>query len=477
MPPNGELAKCRQTPHAEPYDAGKDGIELAAVINQAAEAIVITDRDGSILYVNPAFTRMTGYGSQEAIGQNPRLLKSGRQDPSFSRTLWETIRAGGVWKGELVNQRKDGTTYTDEMTIAPVRDSRGDIVRYIALKQDVTERRAAKDLQRLLAAIVASSDDAIIGKTLDGTIRSWNNGAEAMYGYRADEVIGKSISILLPPGRSDELPEILEGIRAGRGRSHFETIRLTKEGRQIDVSITVFAVRNDLGSIVGAATIARDISERRRAESALLASEQRYRRHVERNAAGFVRSTLDGRPLECNDSMVRLMGYETQEDFLSQEPEDFYFDPADRRAMLKLLMDSRTFTNREARLRRKDGTTVWALLNGTLVENEGGEGRIETTLIDISERKLAEEAMRESEERFRIMADTCPTLMWVTNAEGGNRFVNRAWFEFFGVTYEEVHGRKWQRLIHPDDAPAYLAAFQRAIGQRSQFRAQARMRS
>ena len=476
MPPNGELTKCKQTTHAEPYGAGTDGIGLAAAIDQAVEAIVITDRDGSILYVNPAFTRMTGYSSQEAIGQNPRLVKSGRQDPAYYRSLWETIRAGGVWKGELVNQRKDGTTYAEEMTIAPVRDSRGDIVRYIALKQDVTERRAAEDLQRLLAAIVASSDDAIIGKTLDGTIRSWNTGAETMYGYRADEVIGRSISILLPLGRSDELPEILESVRSGRGRFHFETVRLTKEGRQLDVSITISPVRNDLGSVVGAATIARDISERRRAESALRASEQRYRRHVERNAAGFDRSTLDGRPLECNDSMVRIMGYESQKDFLSHPPEDFYFDPADRRAMLKLLLESRTFTNQEARLRRKDGTSVWALLNGTLVEHESEEGWIETTLIDITERKLAEEAMRESEERFRIMADTCPTMMWVTNAAGANRFVNRTYLEFFGTTSEEVHGNTWQQVIHPDDAAAYLAAFQQAIEQRSPFRAQARVR-
>src|ERR1035441_7256908 len=148
MPPNGELTKCRQTTHAEPYGAGTDGIGLAAATDQAAEAIVITDRDGSILYVSPAFTRMTGYSSQEAIGQNPRLMKSGRQDPAYYRSLWETIRAGGVWKGELVNQRKDGTTYAEEMTIAPVRDSRADIVLYIAFKKDVTERRAAEDLQR-----------------------------------------------------------------------------------------------------------------------------------------------------------------------------------------------------------------------------------------------------------------------------------------------------------------------------------------
>ncbi len=116
------------------------------------------------------------------------------------------------------------------MTITPIRDSCVDIVRYIALKQDVTERRAAEESQRLLAAIVVSSDDATIGKTLDGTIQSWNNGAEAIYGYHAHEVIGKSILILLPLGRHDELTDILGNVMAGESRSHFETIRLTKEG-------------------------------------------------------------------------------------------------------------------------------------------------------------------------------------------------------------------------------------------------------
>ena len=127
------------------YESEKDSIGLAAAIDQAAEAIVITDLDGSILYVNPAFTRVTGYGSREAIGQNPRVLKSGTQNPAYYRNLWETIRGGVTWKGELINRRKDGTTYTEEMTITPVRDSCGDIVRFIALKQDVSDRRAAEE--------------------------------------------------------------------------------------------------------------------------------------------------------------------------------------------------------------------------------------------------------------------------------------------------------------------------------------------
>ena len=285
---NGNSNDCGQPPTAVIYQADKDSIGLAAAVDQAAEAIMITDRDGSILYVNPAFTRVTGYSSQEAIGQNSRLLKSGAQDPAYYRDLWATIGAGGVWKGDLINQRKDGTTYTEEMTIAPVRDSRGDIVRYIALKQDVTERRATEESRRLLAAIVLSSDDAIIGKTLDGTIQSWNTGAELIYGYRADEVIGRPISLLLPPGRHDELPENLEKLKAGiQGCSHFETVRLTKDGRQIDVSISASPISDDLGNIVGAAAITRDISQRKRAEQTLRDSGEQFRAAFENAPFGM----------------------------------------------------------------------------------------------------------------------------------------------------------------------------------------------
>ena len=276
---------------------------------------------------------------------------------------------------------------------------------------------------------------------------------------QAAEAIGQN-SRLLPPGQHDELPENLEQLKAGiQGCSHFETVRLTKDGRQIDVSIS-----------------ASPISECKRSEAALRATGQRCRRYVEHNAVGFFRCTLEGRPLECNDSAVRLMGYESQADLRSHAATDLYFDPADRQAAFKLLQEGRAFTNYEARLKRKDGSPVWALLNATLVEDEGQEILIETTAIDISERKLVEEDLRESEERFRIMADTCPTLMWVTNAEGGNRFVNRTYREFFGVTNEEVEGPNWAPLLHPDDAPAYIAARRRATEKRSAFRAEARVR-
>jgi len=136
-------------------------IALASAINQAGQAVVITDLHGTILYVNAAFTSMTGYSSSEVLGQNPRILKSGNQDPHYYRDLWSTITAGRNWHGELVNRRKDGSLYVEEMTIAPVRNSSREVIQFIAVKQDVTDHRKAAEAQRLLAELVDSSDDAI----------------------------------------------------------------------------------------------------------------------------------------------------------------------------------------------------------------------------------------------------------------------------------------------------------------------------
>src|SRR5581483_6554205 len=133
---------------------------LAAAINQVGQAVVITDRHGTILYVNAAFTEMTGYTVQDAIGATPHLLHSSQQDSEYCRQLWMTLTAGRNWHGELINRRKDGSLYKEEMTIAPVLDSAGEIVRYVAVKQDVTARRRDEEKLRFLAAMVASSDDA-----------------------------------------------------------------------------------------------------------------------------------------------------------------------------------------------------------------------------------------------------------------------------------------------------------------------------
>jgi PAS domain S-box-containing protein len=160
----------------------------------------------------------------------------------------------------------------------PVFDAGGRVCMAVNIFRDVTERRRAEEERARLASIVESSDDAILSKTLDGTITTWNKGAERTYGYSAEEAVGRSISMLVPPDRPDEIPRILEGLRRGEKIEHFETVRVTKDSRRIDISLTVSPIRNSSGDIVGASTIARDITERKRSEDAL-----REMRKVERH--------------------------------------------------------------------------------------------------------------------------------------------------------------------------------------------------
>ena len=174
-------------------------MSLESAIRQAGEAIVITSATGKIQFVNPAFTKMTGYRLDEVIGQFPSILKSGVQDPAYYEDLWRTILAGQVWHGELINRRKDGSLYTEELSITPVLTAGGRTSNYIAVKQDVTERRAAETARQFLAAIIESTEDAVVGSTLDGKILTWNRGAEKLHGYPADEAIGQSILMLLAP--------------------------------------------------------------------------------------------------------------------------------------------------------------------------------------------------------------------------------------------------------------------------------------
>src|ERR1039458_9248639 len=194
-------------------EAGKRLNLQAAALKAAANAIVITDFHGTIMWVNDAFTTMTGYSEEEVLGKNPRLLKSGEQPESYYANLWSTISSGRVWQGEIVNRRKDGTTYTEEMTITLVtQDGNADDRHFVAIKQDITERKKAEETVRRLASIVEFSEDAIIGKNIDGVITSWNRGAEKIYGYTRGEVVGRDLSFLLPPERQTEVQAIMERV-------------------------------------------------------------------------------------------------------------------------------------------------------------------------------------------------------------------------------------------------------------------------
>lgn len=247
---------------------------LRVTLASIGDAVIATDRQGRVVFVNPVAEALTGWAHTDAAGLplgevfhiSNEFTRRPAQDP-VARVL-ETGLVVGLANHTILTAR-DGSERPIDDSAAPIRDEAGNIRGVVLVFRDVTERRRAEDARSRLAAIVESSDDAIVSKSLDAVITSWNAGAERLYGYTAAEVIGKPIVLLVPPDLPDELPSIMNRLHLGERIENLETVRVRKDGRRVDVALTVSPVKNAVGQIMGASTIARDITERRRAERSL----------------------------------------------------------------------------------------------------------------------------------------------------------------------------------------------------------------
>jgi PAS domain S-box-containing protein len=255
----------------------------AAIMEASLDCIITMDHAGMITDFNPAAERTFGYRRAEVLGRELAEVIIPRDFRDQHRRGLANYLATG--EGRVLNKRielrgmkADGTEFPVELTIVPIRD--GEQPAFTGYLRDITERKRSEEARAQLAAIVESSDDAIISKTLDGIITSWNTGAQKLYGYISEETVGKHISMLAPPEKRDEIAEVLAKIRSGGAIHNRETVRLTKDGRRIDVSLTVSPVKGSEGNIVGASTIARDISERKKAESTLREVREAERRQI-----------------------------------------------------------------------------------------------------------------------------------------------------------------------------------------------------
>jgi len=377
--------------------------KYASMVHSSPDAITLRSLpDRRYLEVNEGFTRLTGYSAEEVMGKTPAELDLWVEQRPHQTTL-QMVETEGQVQGEEFRFR----TKTGE-----IRYGRLSAVRVVingkpcmlSVTHDITDRKRAEAEASQLALIVESSEDAIVGKSLDGKIRSWNAGAERIYGYSASEVLGQPVRILIPPEQHDELPEILEKLKRDERIQHYETIRVRKDGRRINVSTSISPVKDSEGKIIGASAIARDVTQRKSVEAQLQKSEAQFRSLVHDAPYGIYRVTMDGRLLHVNPALTAMLGYDSQEELMRLNMEkDVYRDPQSRRRFLKEYGHEQDFRGVEAEWRRKDGKFITVRVTGhPVVEKDNSVAYFEIFAEDITERRSLERQLLQAQKMEAI---------------------------------------------------------------------------
>ena len=243
--------------------------QKARLSDLSSDAILLRDASDRITFWNDGAAAIYGYSRDQALGRVSHDLFN-TEFPEPLEQIKRKLARDGVWAGELRHQCVNGSKITVSTRWVAERDNTGKIISVLESNRDI---KRAQEIQNRLAAIVESSDDAIVSKNLDGIITSWNKGAERVFGYSAEEAIGQHITLIIPPDRFDEEAAILARLRNGERIDHFETVRKRKDGTQFDIAVTISPIKDSTGRIVGASKVGRDITERRRLERALQEAE------------------------------------------------------------------------------------------------------------------------------------------------------------------------------------------------------------
>ncbi len=349
---------------------------MCVALASIGDAVIAADPQGRITTLNKVAEELTGWTARSAIGEPVDTVFSTvnattRQPVENPAT--RALRDGGIVG--LVNESilisRDGTERPIEESAAIIRSKGGEVSSCVVVFRDVSERRrleqenAERDHHaRFLGAIVTSSDDAIISKSLDGTIQSWNAAAERIFGYTPQQAVGRHIAMLIPAERIDEEDHIIARLRAGERVEHFETVRLRSDGKSVFVSLTISPIKDAAGRIIGASKIARDISEQKQTQNILREHEQRFRTFVEQveDYAIFMTDT-EGRATSWNEGVLRVLGF-MEADFIAQDIVTTIFHADDvARGVPQSELDEAAKTGSSSNdrwMKRKDGTPFWA---------------------------------------------------------------------------------------------------------------------
>ncbi|HEX7537806.1 MAG TPA: PAS domain S-box protein [Dermatophilaceae bacterium] len=411
----------------------------AAVVEYSDDAIIGSTLEGIVTSWNPAAERMYGYSSKEILGRSAsRLIPLDRAGELFANL--DKVRQGQTLERlETERVRKDGTLFPVSLTVAPIRNEDGAIVGVSAVHRDVTEQRRALELAQRIEAIVEGSDDAIIGETLEGVITSWNPAATRMYGYSGEEIIGKSVGLLIPGDRAGEAKAVVAKVSAGQHVEHLETFNARKDGTLFPVSLTVSPVRGADGAIVGASVICRDLTAQEHAA-------QYARSLVEAGLDPLVTISLEGRITDANQAMVTVTGV-PREAIIGSDFAQYVTEPDKAAEAYRRVLTQGSLTDVQLTVRHRDGTETDVLCNFSVFRGTGGNVLgVLATGRDVTRQNQAFELAQ----RMEAIVEGSDDAIIGRTLEGIITSWNPAAERMYGYRGEEVIGQSVAMLI-PED--------------------------
>jgi PAS domain S-box-containing protein len=426
----------------------------STTLSSIGDAVITTDLDGNVAFLNGIAEGLTGWSLAEASGKPLNEVFNIVNEKTRSRVESPVIRVlkEGLIVG-LANHtvliRKDGTEVPIDDSGAPIRDRTGKVTGVVLVFRDIAERKKAEAKIAEQAFMIANANDAIIGYDSNMRVTFWNKAAQQLYGYTSEEAMGKSGLDLLKPIYVNVAREELLNKVASEGHVETESIRQTKDGKSIDVEAHVILLRNEAGKPVGYVSVDRDITARKKAEEALRASEERYRHIVQYAPTAIYEVDFRGPTFRSvNDVMCQLTGY-TREELLARSPMDLLDAESQARfaeRIKKALSGQRIDENVEYKAIVKDGSVRWVILNVNLTKSDGGFDGALVVAHDVTERKKTEEALAKQ----AALIDLSPDAIIVKQLNGTITLWSHGAETLYGWSKEEAIGQTTHNLLKTD---------------------------
>jgi PAS domain S-box-containing protein len=453
---------------------------LESVLQHTYESVIVTDGDvhapgPHIVYVNRAFTLLTGYSAEEVIGRSPRLLHGPGTSPEARKRMRAAIDLGQPFADQVVNYRKDGSSYVAHVSLAPLRDADGRITHWIGVQRDVSEQQRVADALRESEAryrsVVDSIREVVFQTDLFGRLAFLNPAWEAITGHNVRDSLGTAFFNYIHPDdrlRNDALLRPVAEHSPGFARYEFRV--LTRGGGFRWVEVFARLNLGPSGEPLGLSGTLSDITTRKESEQRLRESEERFRVMFVTAPLGMVLTELDGTIIDANQAFLNIVGYRAVEMAhmsLWQLTPPQYF--AAEQEQLRRIHDSGRYGPYEKEFFHRSGRRVSIVLNGMLVRGAEGRRQVWSFVEDITERKATEIALADSEKRFRDVSDAVGEFIWEVDLDGGIAFISERVADMLGIPPKDLEGRSFRDLVPGPDQDRWEKSFRELMANRGRI--------